>query len=90
MNFLDTIDEETILIIPNNIKSKILRYIDSLDKLINVKIFDFNEIKRHIFFDYDGEALLYLIDKYNLDLLIEKYKEKELMKNEKKKRTSFI
>ena len=65
MNFLDTIDEETILIIPNNIKSKILRYIDSLDKLINVKIFDFNEIKRHIFFDYDGEALLYLIDKYN-------------------------
>ncbi len=65
MNFLDTIDEETILIIPNNIKSKILRYIDSLDKLINVKIFDFNEIKRHIFFDYDEEALLYLIDKYN-------------------------
>ena len=65
MNFLDTIDEETILIIPNNIKSKILRYIDSLDKLINVKIFDFNEIKCHIFFDYDEEALLYLIDKYN-------------------------
>ena len=31
-----------------------------------------------------------LIDKYNLDLLIEKYKEKELIKNEKKKRTSFI
>ena len=36
------------------------------------------------------EAVEDLIDKYNLDLLIEKYKEKELMKNEKKKRTSFI
>lgn len=65
MNFLDTIDEETILIIPNNIKSKILRYIDSLDKLINIKIFDFNEIKHHIFFDYDEDALLYLMDQYN-------------------------
>ena len=65
MNFLDTIDEETIIIIPNNIKSKILRYIDSLDKLINVKIFDFNEIKHHIFFDYDEDALLYLMDQYN-------------------------
>lgn len=36
------------------------------------------------------EAVEDLIDKYNLDLLIEKYKEKEFMKNEKKKRTSFI
>ena len=36
------------------------------------------------------EAVEDLIDKYNLDLLIDKYKEKELMKNEKKKRTSFI
>ena len=36
------------------------------------------------------EAVEDLIDKYNFDLLIEKYKEKELMKNEKKKRTSFI
>ena len=36
------------------------------------------------------EAVEDLIDNYNLDLLIEKYKEKELMKNEKKKRTSFI
>lgn len=65
MNFLDTIDEETIIIIPNNIKSKILRYIDSLDKLINIKIFDFNEIKHHIFLDYDEDALLYLMDQYN-------------------------
>ncbi len=36
------------------------------------------------------EAVEDLIDKYNLDLLIEKYKEKELLKNEKKKRTSCI
>lgn len=90
MNFLDTIDEETILIIPNNIKSKILRYIDSLDKLINVKIFDFNEIKRHIFFDYDEEALLYLMDKYNYKYDVSKilidnmyYVENEQYKSEK-------
>lgn len=90
MNFLDTIDEETILIIPNNIKSKILRYIDSLDKLINVKIFDFNEIKRHIFFDYDEESLLYLMDKYNYKYDVSKilidnmyYVENEQYKSEK-------
>lgn len=72
MNFLDTIDEETILIIPNNLKNKILRYIDSLNKLINIKIFDFNEIKQHIFFDYDEDALLYLMDKYNYKYNISK------------------
>ena len=36
------------------------------------------------------EAVEDLIDKYNLDLLIEKYKEKELMKNEKKKEQALF
>ena len=52
MHFIDEIEENTLLIVPNTLKTKVLKYINSLDKLINVKIFDFNEIKKHLFFDY--------------------------------------
>ena len=64
MHFLDKIEEETILIIPNNLRDKVLKYIDSLDKLININIFDFNELKRHIYFDYDESSILYFMNKY--------------------------
>ncbi len=65
MHFIDEIEENTLLIVPNTLKTKVLKYINSLDKLINVKIFDFNEIKKHLFFDYKEDAILYLMDKYH-------------------------
>ena len=65
MEFLKEIKEDTILIIPNNLKEKILKYIDSLDKLIPIKIFSLEELKKKIYFDYDIHAILYLMDKYH-------------------------
>jgi len=65
MNFIDEINTSTILIIPANIKIKVLKYIDSLEKLVNIKIMDFNELKKHLYFDYDVEAILYLMEEYN-------------------------
>lgn len=65
MDFLNDIKEDTILIIPNNLKEKILKYIDSLDKLIPIKIFSLEELKKKIYFDYDTNAILYLMDKYH-------------------------
>ena len=65
MDFLNDIKEDTILIIPNNLKEKVLKYIDSLNKLINVKIFSLDELKKKIYFDYDNKAILYLMDNYH-------------------------
>lgn len=65
MNFLNNIDKETILIVPNVLKEKVLSEINKLKKLINVKIYSFEELKRLIYFDYDYKAILYLMDKYN-------------------------
>lgn len=65
MEFLNNINTDTILIIPNVLKSKVLKYIDTLDRLVNVKMYSLDEIKKHIYFDYSEEAILYLMDKYN-------------------------
>ena len=65
MDFLKDITKDTILIIPNVLKSKILKYVDTLDRLVNIKIYSLDEIKKHIYFEYGEDAILYLIDKYN-------------------------
>ena len=65
MDFLKDIKEDTVLIIPSSLKVKMLEFIDTLDKLINVKIYSLDEIKKHLYFSYDEKAILYLMDKYN-------------------------
>lgn len=65
MEFLKQIEEDTVLIIPNVLKTKILEFIDSLDRLVNVKIYSLEEVKQHLYFSYDEKAIIYLIDKYN-------------------------
>ena len=65
MDFIKDINKDTLLIIPNILKSKILKYIDTFDRLINIKIFSLDEVKKHIYFDYKEDAVLYLMDKYN-------------------------
>lgn len=64
MEFLKNIKDETILIVPNQLKSKILEYIDKMDHLVNVKLYSLNEIREHLYFSYDEETILYLMDKF--------------------------
>ena len=65
MNFLKEINVETLLIIPTGIKEKVLNEINKIDKLLNIKLMSFEELKRNIYFDYNEETILYLMDKYN-------------------------
>ena len=76
MHFLDNIDN-CILITPLKLKVKILDYINSLNKLVNIKITSFEELKKIALFDYDERAILYLIEKYNYNIDVAK----ELLKN---------
>ena len=64
MEFLKDIKENTVLIMPNVLKNKVLEFIDTLDKLINIKIYSLEDIRNHLYFSYDEEAILYLMDKY--------------------------
>ena len=76
MDFLDNIDN-CILIAPYTLKAKILEYINSLNKLVNIKIISFDELKQKVLFDYDERTILYLIEKYNYNIDVAK----ELLKN---------
>ncbi len=64
MDFLNNINDKTIIVCPSNVKNKLLSIIDTFDKLINVKFYSLEELKRFVYFDYDVDAILYLMDRY--------------------------
>ena len=64
MNFLDK-NDENIIICKSYVKEKILKELSKEKEFYNIKFIDFNEIKAKIYFDYDYNALNYLINKYN-------------------------
>lgn len=65
MDFLNDIKEKTILVVPSDVKDKVLEYADNLSSLVQFKIYSLNEIKKYLCFDYDVDAILYLMEKYN-------------------------
>lgn len=64
MNFLDK-NDENIIICKSYVKENILKELSKEKEFYNIKFIDFNEIKAKIYFDYDYNALNYLINKYN-------------------------
>lgn len=63
------LEDNLVLIVPNNIRRKIIKYINSLDKIYNIKVIDFNEVKRMLFFYYDEKTIFYLVNNKNLSYL---------------------
>ena len=61
MDFLNNLKEQSLLIIPNNLKTKVLEEINKQERLINVKILTFNEFNKHYFFDYNQETICKVI-----------------------------
>ncbi len=57
MDFLNNLKDNSILIIPNNLKDKVLDYFDKSPRLVDVKIMDFNELKKSLLFDYNNETI---------------------------------
>ena len=66
MNFLNDICNKTLIIADDELKSKILDYLNTIDKFVNIKIINIEEFLRHYFFSYDEQTIY--IDK---DLHIE-------------------
>lgn len=84
MDFISNINNESVLIVPTNLKNDVLNYIDSLDFLINVKIYSLEEIKKKLYFDIDEEAVLYLMEKYGYSHDVSKIYLENLYNVEKK------
>lgn len=73
MDFLNEINEKTIVVCPSSLKTKILNEIEKYNRLINIKLYSLEELKRIVYFDYDVDAILYLMNKYNYSYDIAKY-----------------
>ena len=66
MNY-DVLENDSILIVPSQIKEKILTEMNKKSKLFNVKLMEINEFKREYFFDYNTETIFYVMKHYNYD-----------------------
>lgn len=66
MELLKYIKDNTILVVPPSLRSKLLEEFDSFDSLVSVKIMTFLEFRRRFLFDYGKEAILYLMRKYQM------------------------
>ena len=58
------LEENSILIVPNILKNKILKKIRTKD-LKNIKILTIEELRKKFYFDYTDKAVLFLMEKYN-------------------------
>lgn len=68
MKFLSSIENNSIILTTNNIRKKILKYIDDNSLLVNAKYMTFKELFDNYYFTYDEETLSYIINKYKIDI----------------------
>lgn len=60
------IENNTILVVPNKEKNAYLKKISGKKKLLNIKIYTFNELKKKLKFNYDENTIYYLMKNYDL------------------------
>ena len=74
MNNLDKIiDNDIIIITLDNAKDSVIKYINSKDKLYNIKVYSKSELLENIYFSYDEKTINYLINSKNLSRITKKW-----------------
>ena len=63
-SMLENIKNNSILVIPNNIKKRIIKELNN--KLLNIKIMSLNELTKKYTFDYNEKTIYYLMKKENI------------------------
>ena len=70
IELINKLNDDTILIIPNNIKEETLKNIRKLNKKLNIKIFSLEEFIKKLTFDYDEQTIYQIMNKYNINYSI--------------------
>lgn len=71
-NLINNIKDNSILIIPNNIKETILKQIRTSNKKLNIKLFNLEEFIKKLTFDYDERTIYELMKYKNINYSIAK------------------
>ena len=66
MDFLNKIENDSILLVPSNIKNKILDYINDNKLLLNIKLMTFRELQNGLLYTFSNEAIYYVMKEYDL------------------------
>ena len=66
MDFLNKIENDSILLVPSNIKNKLLDYINDNKLLLNIKLMTFRELQNGLLYTFSNEAIYYVMKEYNL------------------------
>lgn len=65
MKYLDYLTDNTLLVVPNDIKEDIILEVTEEKTLVNIKYISLENLRRS-FFEYDEKAVYYLMKHYNL------------------------
>ncbi len=71
-NLINNIKDNSILIIPNNIKETILKQIRTSNKNLNIKLFNLEEFIKKLTFDYEERTIYELMKYKNINYSIAK------------------
>lgn len=72
MNIDDFVDDNTLLIVPSNLKLKFLMMFDNSNGLKNIKIMSLEDVIKHLYFDYNEETIFRMMTKYGLKYNVSK------------------
>lgn len=67
MDYSKIIDNNTIIICDDDIKKRMLEYLNNSSKLYSVKFMGIGNIVKGLFFDYDVKSINYLMHKYGIN-----------------------
>ena len=67
MDLEEHLTNNLVLIVPNNLKNRVIKYLNSLDKMYNLKIMSFDEVIKKLLFNYDTKTIFYVMKKNNID-----------------------
>ncbi len=72
MDFIKQLENNSILVIPYNLRNKVLEYIESLQEIKYLKIMTFQDLKYGLYYDYRNEAIYHVMKAFNLTYNIAK------------------
>ena len=64
-NMNKLVKNKTIYLVSLELKNELLRYITNNKLLLDIHFFSFNEFIKRAYFDYDYNAIYYLMNTYN-------------------------